>query len=77
MAIADAIESMLSDRPYRRALDLEAVIKEIKRYSGSQFDPHVVEAAIPMLEKHFCLGESNCQTQAEVLPKWRTSTPSS
>jgi len=37
--IADAIDAMLSDRPYRKALALDVVRDELERYSGIQFDP--------------------------------------
>ena len=43
-AVADTIDAMTSDRPYRKALPLQAVGKELKRLSGIQFDPQVVEA---------------------------------
>jgi HD-GYP domain-containing protein (c-di-GMP phosphodiesterase class II) len=42
-AVADTIDAMTSDRPYRKALTIEAVCKELKRLSGIQFDPQVVE----------------------------------
>lgn len=51
VSVADAIEAMLSDRPYRRALKLERVREELLTHSGTQFDPLVVETAIKMLEK--------------------------
>ena len=35
---------MTSDRPYRKALSFEAVRQEVRRCSGSQFDPRVAEA---------------------------------
>lgn len=41
VAVADAIEAMSSDRPYRKALKPEQVIEELDRHSGSQFDPLV------------------------------------
>jgi putative nucleotidyltransferase with HDIG domain len=50
IAVADAIEAMTSDRPYRKALKPEQVIDEITRFSGSQFDPLVVEEAIKILK---------------------------
>jgi len=50
VAVADAIEAMSSDRPYRKALKPEQVIEELNRHSGSQFDPLVVKTAIKMLE---------------------------
>jgi putative nucleotidyltransferase with HDIG domain len=49
VAVADAIEAMISDRPYRRALKTEQVIDELKRCSGTQFDPMVVREAVRML----------------------------
>lgn len=43
-AVADTLDAMTSDRPYRRALTFEAAQAEIVRESGRQFDPEVVEA---------------------------------
>ena len=42
-AIADALDAITSDRPYRRANSFDAARHEILRCSGSQFDPSVVE----------------------------------
>jgi putative nucleotidyltransferase with HDIG domain len=42
-AVADAVDTMISDQPYRRALPLSRAREEIRRCSGSQFDPEVVE----------------------------------
>ncbi len=44
LAIADAFDAMISDRPYRSALSTTEAIDEIKRCSGTQFDPVVVTA---------------------------------
>lgn len=41
-AIADALDAMRSDRPYRPALSFEEARDEIIRWSGRQFDPEVV-----------------------------------
>jgi len=43
-AVADALDAMTSDRPYRRALAWTAAREEIVNESGRQFDPVVVEA---------------------------------
>jgi putative nucleotidyltransferase with HDIG domain len=43
-AVADALDAITSDRPYRKARSFEAARKEIQRCSGTQFDPEVVEA---------------------------------
>jgi putative nucleotidyltransferase with HDIG domain len=43
-AVADTLDAITSDRPYRRALSLAAAREEISRWSGKQFDPAVVSA---------------------------------
>jgi len=44
MAVADAFEAMVYGRPYRERMDIRSAIREIKKKSGTQFDPRVVEA---------------------------------
>jgi putative two-component system response regulator len=44
IAIADAWDSMVFDRVYRKALPLETALAEIEKHSGTQFDPACVEA---------------------------------
>lgn len=46
VAIADAIDAMLCDRPYRTALALEHVRVELSRMSGKQFDPEIVSMVL-------------------------------
>jgi HD-GYP domain-containing protein (c-di-GMP phosphodiesterase class II) len=41
IAIADAYDAMTSDRPYRKALSVEAAIDEIQSNVGTQFDPDI------------------------------------
>ncbi len=43
-AVADALDAITSDRPYRRARDWRDAGKELLRESGNQFDPRVVKA---------------------------------
>ena len=43
-AAADTVDAMTSDRPYRKALSFEQASEELKKWSGIQFDKHVVEA---------------------------------
>jgi HD-GYP domain-containing protein (c-di-GMP phosphodiesterase class II) len=43
-AIADVYDALLSNRPYKRAWPLDDVLTEIKRGSGTQFDPALVVA---------------------------------
>lgn len=42
-AVADTLDAITSDRPYRRANTFDAARREIRRCSGSQFDPAVVD----------------------------------
>lgn len=49
-AVADAVDAMLSDRPYRKALGVDHARKEVKRCSGTQFDPKVVEVFLSLPE---------------------------
>ena len=49
--VADTVEAMTSDRPYRKGLPLEVVIDEIRRYSGRQFDPVPAEAFLSIIER--------------------------
>lgn len=50
IVVADTVEAMTSDRPYRKALPLEVVVRELHKYSGTQFDPTCVEAFLSLLE---------------------------
>ncbi len=50
VAVCDAYDAMISNRPYRDARDPQAAIAELLRCSGTQFDPEVVEAFIGALE---------------------------
>jgi len=50
IAVVDAYESMTVGRPYRQAMSHEDALREIRRCSGSQFDPKVVEAFAQLFE---------------------------
>ncbi|MBV9072663.1 MAG: response regulator [Acidobacteria bacterium] len=47
-AVADTLDAITSDRPYRAAQTVQAAREEIKRFSGTQFDPKVVEIFLSM-----------------------------
>ena len=44
--IADTLDAMTTDRPYRKALPLDRVVEEFRTHAGRQFDPHLTEIAI-------------------------------
>ncbi len=59
--VADTVEAMTSDRPYRKALTIDRVISELNKYSGSQFDPSCVEAFLRLLDR-----EGECFIRSEL-----------
>jgi putative nucleotidyltransferase with HDIG domain len=48
LAVADAFDAMTSDRPYRRALDLDEALAEVARCAGTQFDPEIVRVFLEL-----------------------------
>jgi len=50
-SVADTLDAITSDRPYRAAQSITAAREEIKVWSGRQFDPEVVEVFISMPEQ--------------------------
>jgi HD-GYP domain-containing protein (c-di-GMP phosphodiesterase class II) len=51
VAVCDAYESMVSDRPYRRALGHGWACQELRREAGTQFDPAVVDAFLAEVDR--------------------------
>ena len=49
LAVADAYEAMISDRPYRRGMPADEARAELERCAGTQFDPTVFEAFLGTL----------------------------
>ncbi len=45
-SVADALDAMTSNRPYRPSLGFESALREIRNQSGRQFDPAVVQAFV-------------------------------
>ncbi|MGM0596900.1 MAG: HD domain-containing phosphohydrolase [Myxococcota bacterium] len=50
IAVADTFDAMTSDRSYRKALSAEVAVEELKRNSGTQFDPEIVKAFLEVLD---------------------------
>lgn len=46
ISVADALDAMISTRPYRQSTSLQKACDEIRRCSGSHFDPQVAEACL-------------------------------
>ena len=49
LALVDAYDAMISGRPYKSKMNKEEVIEEIKRCSGNQFDPDMVEKFLSII----------------------------
>src|SRR4029079_8808598 len=44
--IADTIDAMTTDRPYRKRLPLDLVIAELQKCKGTQFDPQLIDVVV-------------------------------
>jgi putative two-component system response regulator len=51
IAVADAYQAMISDRPYRRALSIMDALEELDWCSGSQFDPMIANIMIRLIQE--------------------------
>ena len=51
IAVADTFDAMYSTRPYRKKMELSTVVEEIRRGSGTQFSPRVVEAFLQLAKE--------------------------
>lgn len=51
IGVADAFDAMTDNRVYRKKLDFDFVIEELKRCSGTQFDPKMVEIMLKLIDE--------------------------
>ncbi|MGM0760752.1 MAG: PAS domain S-box protein [Thermodesulfobacteriota bacterium] len=49
LAIVDSFDAMINDRPYRQAMSVEDALMEVKKCSGSQFDPYLVDRFLEIM----------------------------
>jgi len=57
LIVADVVSAMMSHRPWRAALSLDEVLREIKSHRGTYYDPDAVDACVRLFEeKGFTLG---------------------
>jgi diguanylate cyclase (GGDEF)-like protein/putative nucleotidyltransferase with HDIG domain len=65
VAVADSLDAMTNDRPYRSGRPLDWAVREIKRCSGQQFNPRVVEALARLHERNaISLGDEDALEDA-------------
>jgi len=77
--IADTIDAMTTDRPYRKALSFERTMEELRKFAGKQFDPKLVDLVSSSANLRRLLGATAEQGGSPVhaLGAWvaRTSGP--
>jgi putative nucleotidyltransferase with HDIG domain len=49
--LCDSVEAMASDRPYHKGMSVRAIIADVKRNAGEQFDPDVAETFIQIIQR--------------------------
>lgn len=63
IAVADAYEAMTSDRAYRKRLPKERVMEELIMGRGTQFDPHIVDVLLELLEEGLSIDENSVDNE--------------
>jgi PAS domain S-box-containing protein/putative nucleotidyltransferase with HDIG domain len=58
LAVVDAFDAMMSDRPYRKSLGIGVSFRELKKGKATQFDPDVVEAYLEFLKRKYHVDEN-------------------
>ncbi|MGH9343462.1 MAG: HD domain-containing phosphohydrolase [Terriglobia bacterium] len=70
-SVADTLDAMTSDRPYRRALPMERAYEEIRACAGRQFDPKVVQVFLSASPRVWEAIRENVQAIQEAMrPGW-------
>jgi putative nucleotidyltransferase with HDIG domain len=75
-AVADTMDAITSDRPYRKAQGLEVARAEIERCSGTQFDPQVVEVFLRIPNELWTELRAEIDNQNKRLPSLDLIRPS-
>ncbi|MGN0732914.1 MAG: diguanylate cyclase domain-containing protein [Emergencia sp.] len=67
IAVLDAYDAMVNDRPYRKALSTETALAELRHHAGIQFDPAIVAEFIRMigLEDFECMKSAAAKSTSE------------
>lgn len=55
--ISDTTDAMTTDRPYRKRLPIDAVVAELQKYRGTQFDPRLVDLVVNSVSVRRVMGE--------------------
>jgi HD-GYP domain-containing protein (c-di-GMP phosphodiesterase class II) len=72
--IADTIDAMTTDRPYRKALGFDVVVAELQKHKGTQFDPKLVDTTISSVSVRRLASKQDVDS-AELSRKASRATP--
>ncbi|MBM3175026.1 MAG: diguanylate cyclase, partial [Chloroflexi bacterium] len=72
LTVADAFEAMISPRPYRDSMSYKEAVDELKRRSGKQFDPRLIEAFLPIA---LATAPEELETAEEIPPRKSVRKP--
>lgn len=73
----DSFHAMASDRSYRKAMPLAEIVAEFRKETGLQFDPHVVDVMLELIEHEPPHITAQAQTSGRPEPQAATSGPRS
>jgi putative two-component system response regulator len=59
VAVADALDALTHERPYKEAWSLEEAVEEIVCQSGEKFDPNVVEVMVRLYRDELLVGQTH------------------
>jgi|GEM_PF-3362770 len=65
ICVADTFDAMTSNRSYRKGLPAQVALEELKRCSGAQFDPVMVEAFLRVFDKKYAKNFEEIRTKFE------------
>jgi diguanylate cyclase (GGDEF)-like protein/putative nucleotidyltransferase with HDIG domain len=69
LSIADSFDAMTSPRPYRSQLSLQEAMRELKRCSGTQFDPALVDVFCSVVQAQLAeSSQAESESESETLP---------
>ncbi len=63
IAVVDAFDAMVNDRPYRKGMPVSKAIEELKSCAGSQFDPYIVSEFIRLVSEKYADSLENASNQ--------------
>ena len=69
MAVADAVEAMSARRVYREPLSEPEIVRELERGRGTQWDPHIVDAVLRLIESDVVSFAADGLRISQVLPR--------